>query len=147
MKGLLRWVCCLLVSVAGVFPVASPAGEEPPARDCRLRQLASIDIKIGSIVLIPVVLDGTSAFMALNVSLPISVIQQQAATEMNLVIGKAPQPFSDAPGLVSVKSLSLCSYDIGKAGLLVFRGDKITMPSLPPLHWLDRAAQFGWHGL
>ena len=131
MKGLQRWACGLCVSVAAVFPMASFAGDEAAPKDCRLRQLASIDMKIGSIVLIPVVLDGRSAFMGLNTTLAISVLQQQAATEMKLPIGKAPRAVTNAPGLVSIQSLSLGSYNIGKVTLLVFPGDEITMPGLP----------------
>jgi hypothetical protein len=123
----------LLLVLAGVVcQTTSLASDAPQERDCRLKQLASIDLKIGSIVLIPVVLDGTSAFMGLNSSLAVSMISLQAATEMKLAIGKAPQPFSDAPGLVSIDSLSLGSYDIGKVRLLVFHGAATVMPGLPP---------------
>jgi hypothetical protein len=108
------------------------AEETPQTKDCRLPQLASIDLKIGSIVLIPVVLDGTSAFMGLNSSLPVSTISLQAATEMKKAIGKAPPPFANQPGLVSIDSLSLGSYDIGKVRLMVTPGKGITMPGLPP---------------
>jgi hypothetical protein len=131
MKKVLSWAYCLLVATGSIWSAASFAGADPPAMDCRLRQLASIDLQIGSTVLIPVVLDGAPAFMGLNNSLPISTISEQAATEMKFVIGKATQPFSNSPGLVSVNSLSLGSYDIGKVRLLVFRGNVTSMPGLP----------------
>jgi hypothetical protein len=125
-----RYLLFILVGVA--CPAISSAGEAPQSGDCRLKQLASIDLKIGTLVLVPVVLDGAPAFMGLNTSLPISTIYQQAAAEMKFAIGKAPPPFSDAPGLVSIESLSLGSYDIGKVRLLVFKGAAISMPGLPP---------------
>ena len=130
MSRLLTWgfVAFVLAGIAG--PVSSFAGEEPPSRDCRLRQLASIDLKIGSTVLIPVVLDGTSAFMGLSSSLPISTISLQAATEMKLTIGKNPQPIVNSPGLVSIDSLLLGSYNIGKVRLLVTAVPP--SPALPP---------------
>jgi hypothetical protein len=132
MNRLQVWGLVLFILAGVIGPVKTFASEETPARDCRLRQLASIDLKIGSIVLIPVVLDGAAAFMGLNSSLPVSTISLQAANEMKLAIGKAPQPFADAPGLVSIDSLSLGSYEVGKVKLLVFPGGKIAMPGLPP---------------
>jgi hypothetical protein len=132
MKGFIARGWMLYVLAALVCSATAFADETAQTKDCTLRQLASIDLKIGSLVLIPVVLDGTSAFMGLNSSLPVSTISLQAATEMKLAIGKAPQPFSDAPGSVSINSFSLGSYDIGKVQLLVFPGGKIAMPGLPP---------------
>jgi len=130
MKGLLRLGCWLLVSVVCVWPAALFAGDEPPARDCRLGQLASIDLTIGTIVLIPVILDGAPAFMGLNSSLPVSTISLQVATEMKLTIGKAPIRFN-SPGVVSINSLSLGSYDIGKVKLMATPGGRNAMPDLP----------------
>src|SRR6202041_1064402 len=98
----------------------------------RLRQLASIELKIGTLVLVPVVLDGAPAFMGLNTSIPISTISQQAATEMKFAIGKNPHPFVNSPGLVSISSLSFGSYDIGKVQLLVTVGPPFVSPGLPP---------------
>jgi hypothetical protein len=126
-----RYLALLLAAIV-CSPTTSFAGDAAQTGHCSLRQLASIDLQIGSIVLIPVVLDGTSAFMGLNSSLPVSTISVQAATDMKLAIGKPPLPFSDAPGLVSIDSLSLGSYDLGKVRLLVAPGGKITMPGLPP---------------
>ena len=55
MKRVLPWGCWLLVSVAGMGSAASFAGDERPTGDCSLGQIASIDLTIGSIVLIPVI--------------------------------------------------------------------------------------------
>jgi len=132
MTKLVPWGYVVLVLAGMIGPVSSFAGDEPATKDCRLRQLASIDLTIGTVVLIPVVLDGTSAFMGLNSNLPVSTISLQVATEMRLAIGKAPPPFSNTPGLVSINSLSLGSYDIGKVQLLVTRNGRIEMPGLPP---------------
>jgi len=132
MSRLPVWGLALFILAGVVGPVITFAGEEPPARDCRLRQLASIDLKIGSIVLIPVVLDGAAAFMGLNTSMPISTISEQAAAEMKFAIGKNPHPFVNSPGLVSVDSLSLGSYDIGKVRLMVTVGPAYVGSGLPP---------------
>jgi hypothetical protein len=131
MRKPLGWGCWLLVLWGGVWSAASLAGDERPAKDCRLQQLASIDLTIGSIVLIPVVLDGVTAYMSINSSAPVSAISLQAATDMKFAISQAPEPFSGAPGMVSIKSLSLGSYDVGKVRLLVLP-KTITMPGLPP---------------
>jgi hypothetical protein len=132
MNRLIVHECMLCVVAALVCCAAAFADEAPQTKDCRLRQLASIDLKIGSLVLIPVVLDGTPAFMGLNSSMPISTISKQAATEMKFVIGKNPQPFVNSPGLVSIDSLSLGSYDIGKVRLLVTVDPPYVSPGLPP---------------
>jgi len=132
MNGLIAREWMLYVLAALVCCATAFADETPQTRDCRLRQLASIDLKIGSLVLVPVVLDGAPAFMGLNTGLPVSTISQQAAAEMKFAIVKVPRSFSDSPGLVSIHSLSLGSYDIGKVRLLVSPGPTITMPSLPP---------------
>jgi hypothetical protein len=132
MKRLLQWGCWLLVLAGIVCPGISLAGEASQTRDCRLKQLASIDLKIGSVVLIPVVLDGFPAFMGLNTSIPISTISQQAATEMKFAVGKNPHPFVNSPGLASIDSLSLGSYGIGKVQLLVTVGPPFVNPGLPP---------------
>jgi hypothetical protein len=131
MTRLLQWGCWVLVSVGSMWPIASFASVEPPARDCGLRQFASIDLKVGSIVLIPVNLNGAPAFMGLNISLPISTINLEAATDKKLVMHKAPEPFFDAPGIVSIDSFSLGAYNLGKVQLLVFPGQNKTIPGLP----------------
>jgi hypothetical protein len=105
--------CVLYVLAALVCSATAFADETPQTKDCRLRQLASIDLKIGSIVLIPVVLDGAPAFMGLNTGLPISTISQQAAAEMKFAIVRVPRSFTNSPGLVPIDSLSLGSYDTG----------------------------------
>jgi hypothetical protein len=124
----------LMFLLAGVvcWPATSLAGDAPQTRDCRLRQLASIDLKIGTVVLVPVALDGVPAFMGLNTSIPISTISQRAATEMKFPVGKNPHAFVNSPGLVSINSLSLGSYDIGKVQLLVTVGPPFVNPGLPP---------------
>jgi hypothetical protein len=132
MNRLLRCGCLLFIVVGVACPAISSAGEAPQSGDCRLRQLASIDLKIGTLVLVPVVLDGAPAYMGLNTSIPISTISQQAATEMKFAIGKNPHPFVNSPGLVSIDSLSLGSYNIGKVGLLVTVGPPYVSPGLPP---------------
>jgi hypothetical protein len=121
----------VLVLLGGMWPAVSFAGDEPTARGCRLRRLASIDLKIGTVVLIPVVLDGAPAFMALNISLPVSTMNLEAATDKKLVIRKAPEPFSSAPGLVTIDSFSLGAYNLGKVQLLVVPGENKTLPGLP----------------
>jgi hypothetical protein len=82
-------------------------------------------------VLIPVVLDGTAAFMGLNISLPVSTINLEEATDRKLVLHKAPQAYSNGPGFVYIDSLSLGTYNIGKVQLLVFPGRNKVMPGLP----------------
>ena len=132
MNGMIARECMLCVLAALVCSAGAFADETPQTGDCSLRQIASIDLTIGSIVLIPVVVNGTSAFMGLNSGLPVSMIYLQAATEMKLAIAKPPERYPDAPGLVSIDSLSLGSYNLRKARLLVMAGGKVTMPGLPP---------------
>jgi hypothetical protein len=131
MKKLLGWGCWLLVLWGGVWPAAALAGDQPSAKDCRLQQLASIDMTIGSVVLLPVVVNGTATYMGINSSLPVSVISLEAANEMKLAISKAPELFSSSPGVVSLDSLSIGSYDMGKVRLLVFPGKNNVMPGMP----------------
>lgn len=132
MNRLIARECMMYVFAALVCSATAFADETPPTKDCRLRQLASIDLKIGSIVLIPVVLDGAPAFMGLNSGMPISTISQQAAAEMKFAIGKNHHPFVNSAGLVSIDSLSLGSYNIGKVQLLVTVGPPFVSPGLPP---------------
>ena len=129
MRRLLQWG--LLVLVGSMWPAASFAGDKPPAKDCGLRRLASINLQIGSVVLIPVVLDGVPAFMVLSLSLPVSTINLEAATDMKLVMGKAPGILSSSSGIVTIDSLSLGATNIGKVRLLVFPGENKTLAGLP----------------
>jgi hypothetical protein len=128
-RRLLQWGW--LVLVASLWPAASFAGDKAPAKDCGLRRLASIDLQIGSVVLVPVVLDGVPAFMILNLSLPVSTINLEEANNKKLVISKAPEPFSSAPGMVTIDSFSLGVTNIGKVQLLVSPGGNHTTPGLP----------------
>jgi hypothetical protein len=130
MNSFLNWGSWLLVSMGSMWPVASLAGDQG-ATDCRLRQLASIDLQIGSAVLIPVTVDGTSASMTLNSGLPTSIIYQQVATEMKLAIVQAPAPYANFPGMVRINSMSLGSFDAGKIQLLVVSHGPMPTPGLP----------------
>jgi hypothetical protein len=89
MNTLRRCVFGLLMLAVCVGPGSSLANEEPPM-DCRLRQAASIDLKIGSSVLIPAAINGTPAYMTLNSALPVSAISKQAADEMKRPTRRAP---------------------------------------------------------
>jgi hypothetical protein len=131
MKRLLQWGCWAWLSLSGAWPTVSMALDDGVG-DCRLRQLASIELKIGIPVLAPVSLDGVPGFMALSNGLPLSTIFQPAVTEMKLVIDKSHQPVSNSPGLVSIGSLSLGSYDIGKVRLLVTDAPKSGSPQTSP---------------
>jgi hypothetical protein len=131
MGKFLECKCLLIVLAVLVCSTTAVAIDAPQIRDCRLRQLASIDLKVGSIVLIPVILDGAPAFMGLNISLPISTINLEAANDKKLVMRKAPEPFSDAPGIVTIDSFSLGAFGIGKVQLLVFPAGNKTLPGLP----------------
>ena len=63
MNRLIARECILYVLAALVCSATAFADETSQTRDCRLRKLASIDLKIGSVVLIPVVLDAAPAFI------------------------------------------------------------------------------------
>jgi hypothetical protein len=130
MNRLIGLKCVLYFLTTLVCSTTAFAIETSQTRDCRLRQLASIDLKIGTLVLVPVVLDGAPAFMGLNTGIPISTISQQAAAEMKFAIGKNSHPFVNSPGLVSIDALSLGSYNIGKVGLLVTVGPPYVSPGL-----------------
>jgi hypothetical protein len=71
---------CLLLALAFLAsPAASFAGEAPQRQDCRLRQLASIDLDIGTYVLLPVTLDGNQARMGLTTAMGVSSTSKQDA--------------------------------------------------------------------
>jgi hypothetical protein len=130
---LIAQACTLFVLAWIVGFVPALASEASPSGNCQLRQLASIDLTIGSLVLIPVVLDGTAGFMSLNTSIAVSTIYLEDANNRKLVIHKAPQPFSNSPGIVSIESFSLGNYNVGKLQLLVFPGKSQGVPGLPPI--------------
>lgn len=132
MTKLVPWGCVLLVLVGMVCPVSSFASEGPPPRDCRLKQLASIDLQIGSLVVMPVVLDGAPALMGLTTTNPFSTISKQSAAEMKLAIAKTPAPISGIAGFVSIDSFLLGSLEIGKVQLLVNNWPMILNSSVPP---------------
>jgi len=99
----LQWGCLLSV-VAGIFcPVASFAADEAPAKDCRLKQLAAIDIQMGTYPLVPVVINGTPALMALRSTFPLSMILRQSAKELNLALGRVPGRVNSALSLYRFK--------------------------------------------
>lgn len=115
MKRLRSWACVLLVLIGAVCPAVSIAGEEPQGRDCRLKQLASIDLKIGSTVLAPVVINGTQSYMGLLTGSSGSSISQKAAAEMMLPLRPPPPNFAKSSvGIASIDSFLLGSFALGK---------------------------------
>ena len=62
MNRLIARECILYVLAALVCSATAFADQTPQTRDCSLWQLATIDLKIGSVVRIPVVLDSAPAF-------------------------------------------------------------------------------------
>ena len=130
-----RWMACVL-AVLGFSRIAF-ASDVPEVKDCRLKQLASIDLDIGVYVSMPVTLDGTAARMGLSTAAAISSISKRDADAMGLAITKAPASLMGTQGMVTVRSFSLGSYEVGKVQMLVNNGP--ANPAVPPF--------IGWFAL
>jgi hypothetical protein len=103
-------------------PVTTFAADAPQSRDCRLKQLASIDLKIDSTVLAPVVVNGTQSYMGLLTGSSGSSISQKAAAEMMLPLHPPPAIFakgSATVGIASIDSFSLGSFPLGEISFRV----------------------------
>jgi hypothetical protein len=87
---------------------------------------------VGKFVLIPVTLNGTPAFMQLNISLPYSTMDLEPATEMKLTLAKIPGTFSGASGVATIDSFGLGAATIRQAQLLVYPSAHQPTPELPP---------------
>jgi hypothetical protein len=93
----------------------SLAGDGPPAEDCRLKQLASIDLKIGTTVLAPVSVNGAQSYMGLLTGSAGSTISQKAPGDMSVPL--RPPPANSAKssvGIASIDSFSLGPFSLGK---------------------------------
>lgn len=130
--------CLLLLAALIACPPTSFADEAPQNRDCRLRRLASIDLDIGTYVIMPVSLDGNQTRMGLTTAMGISVIFKQDAEQMHLAIAKPPSP-SGTMEKVTVDSFSLGSLDIGKVQLMAIGGPQTRNPAVP--------AYVGWFAM
>jgi len=106
----------LFVLAGIVCPAASFASDAPQSRDCRLKQLASIDLKIDTTVLAPVVIDSSQRYMGLLTGSSGSSISQEAAAELTLPLHSPPAiaKGSSTVGIASIDSFSLGQFLLGK---------------------------------
>jgi hypothetical protein len=79
-----------------------------------------------------VTLDGAQSRMGLTAASGLSSISKHDADEMKLAITKAPEPFCTAMGVVTIRSFSLGSYEVGRVQLLVSSGPPTQNPNVPP---------------
>jgi hypothetical protein len=133
MKRFLGWgYLVFLLAALSCGSVTAFAGEAPQSSDCGLKQLASIDLDIGTYVLMPVTIDGTPARMGLTTSSGISSISKRDANAMGLAISKAPPSLIGTLGIATINSFSLGSYGVGKVQMLVNSGLPTSNPNVPP---------------
>ncbi len=131
MRNLKRHAWWAFLLMSSLWTATSSAAGESPAKDCGLKQIASVDMTVGTFVLIPVTLNGTPAFMQLNISLPYSTLYPGPASEMKLTLGKIPGHFSGASGVATIDSLGLGAATLRQVQLLVPSSDRQPTPGLP----------------
>jgi hypothetical protein len=117
--------------MTSLWAAAAVAADEAPAKDCGLKQIASVEMTVGKFVLIPVTLNGTPAFMQLNIALPYSTLYPGPATELKLTLGKIPGQFSGASGVATIDSFGLGAATLRQVQLLVPSSDRQPTPGLP----------------
>jgi hypothetical protein len=130
-RNLKRWGWGVLLLMTSLWAAAAVAADEAPAKDCGLKQIASVEMTVGKFVLIPVTLNGTPAFMQLNIALPYSTLYPGPATELKLTLGKIPGQFSGASGVATIDSFGLGAATLRQVQLLVPSSDRQPTPGLP----------------
>jgi len=133
--------CMAFVLAALGFSRIAFASDAPEVRDCQLKQLASVDLDIGINVLVPVTLEGTPARMGLSTAAAISSISKRDADAMGLAITKAPASLIGSQEMVTIRSFSLGSYEVGKVEMLVNNGPANS--AVPYIGWFALTSLLG----
>ena len=83
-----RWI---LINMCAVCALPAVAAQTPANADCKLKRLASLDLAVSPTrVNVPVTVDGTSAWMVLNIHSSMTVMWRPSAARLQLKIQSLP---------------------------------------------------------
>jgi hypothetical protein len=119
-----------------VLVPASPANAAD-SKDCQLKQVASLELSgpPNGYLLVPVTIQGTSAFMILNTAQPFSDITEDAASRLGLPINRIPSGVQVHFGKQSIEKVATATgFSMGNAhfksaDFLVISNDSISAGS------------------
>ncbi len=119
-SGYLRIVTCTLVLAVSCADAATGSSE---TKDCRLKQYASVDLEIGDEVSVPVLVNGRSARMQLDLAWSVTRVWRSALADLGM---RAHHFHSDVKidgGAINqsaaFKSLVIGALDLGKGSFVV----------------------------
>jgi len=137
------------LALASLVAVSSTAlaNEPEQPKDCGPpQQLASIDLTVGGAVLVPVTLDGKSAWMVLETASGWSMLGQQAAADFGLTLSDMPYGVIVNVGNDHVRNVAV--IDSFAMGGFEYRKSKMMVsPQATPLHVVAGRPVIGFMGL